>query len=51
MIAGAFDDRIALAIPQEGGQSGAGCWRIADEIQKNGTKVETAHQIVNSDSC
>ncbi|ORY07374.1 Glucuronoyl esterase catalytic domain from Hypocrea Jecorina [Clohesyomyces aquaticus] len=50
MIAGAFVDRIALALPQEGGQSAAGCWRIADEIQKNGTKVETAHQIVNGDS-
>ncbi|KAF1996301.1 carbohydrate esterase family 15 protein [Amniculicola lignicola CBS 123094] len=50
MIAGAFVDRIALALPQEGGQSAAGCWRIADEIQKNGTKVETAHQIVNGDT-
>ena len=50
MIAGAFEDRVALALPQEGGQSCAGCWRIADEIQKNGTKVETAHQIVNGDS-
>ncbi|KAL1602363.1 hypothetical protein SLS60_005779 [Paraconiothyrium brasiliense] len=50
IIAGAFVDRLALALPQEGGQSAAGCWRIADEIQKNGTKVETAHQIVNGDS-
>ncbi|KAF2203530.1 hypothetical protein GQ43DRAFT_454401 [Delitschia confertaspora ATCC 74209] len=50
MVAGAFEDRIALSIPQEGGQGSAGCWRIADEIQKNGTKVETAHQIVNGDS-
>lgn len=49
-IAGAFVDRIALALPQEGGQAAAGCWRIADEIQKNGTKVETAHQIVNGDT-
>ena len=50
IIAGAFVDRIALALPQEGGQGAAGCWRIADEIQKNGTKVETAHQIVNGDT-
>ncbi|KAF2795426.1 carbohydrate esterase family 15 protein [Melanomma pulvis-pyrius CBS 109.77] len=50
MVAGAFEDRIAIAIPQEGGQGSAGCWRIADEIQKNGTKVETAHQIVNGDT-
>lgn len=50
MVAGAFEDRIALTIPQEGGQACAGCWRIADEIQKNGTKVETARQIVNGDT-
>lgn len=50
MVAGAFDDRLALAIPREGGQGSAGCWRIADEIQKQGTKVETAHQIVNGDT-
>ncbi|KAF2187483.1 carbohydrate esterase family 15 protein [Zopfia rhizophila CBS 207.26] len=50
MVAGAFEDRIALSLPQEGGQGGAGCWRIADEIQKNGTTVETAHQIVNGDT-
>lgn len=30
MVAGAFEDRVALAIPQEGGQGSAGCWRIAD---------------------
>jgi hypothetical protein len=50
MVAGAWEDRIALAVPQEGGQACAGCWRIADEIQKNGTKVETARQIVNGDT-
>ncbi|KAF2267603.1 Glucuronoyl esterase catalytic domain from Hypocrea Jecorina [Lojkania enalia] len=50
MIAGAFVDRIALALPQEGGQAAAGCWRIADEIQNNGTKVETARQIVTGDT-
>ncbi|KAF2112754.1 hypothetical protein BDV96DRAFT_614176 [Lophiotrema nucula] len=38
MVAGAFEDRIILSLPQEGGQGSAGCWRIADEIQKNGTK-------------
>jgi hypothetical protein len=50
MFAGAFEDRIALALPQEGGQSSSGCWRIADEIKKNGTKVENAQQIVNGDT-
>lgn len=50
MVAGAFEDRVALTIPQEGGQGSAGCWRIADEIKKNVTTVETAHQIVNGDT-
>jgi hypothetical protein len=50
MVAGAFEDRLALAIPQEGGQGSAECSRIADEIKKQGATVETAHQIVNGDS-
>ncbi|RYP08647.1 hypothetical protein DL764_001775 [Monosporascus ibericus] len=29
LVAGAFDDRIALTIPQEGGSGGPGCWRLA----------------------
>jgi hypothetical protein len=49
MIAEAFDDRLALTIPQEGGQGSAGRWRMAHEI-KEGTTVETAHQIVNGDT-
>jgi hypothetical protein len=49
MVAGAFDDRIKLTIPQEGGSGSAGCWRIVDEMKKNGTTVENAAQIVNGD--
>ncbi|KAL7627063.1 hypothetical protein AAE478_003839 [Parahypoxylon ruwenzoriense] len=49
LIAAAFDDRIALAIPQEGGSGGPGCWRIVGDMKKNGTKVEDAAQIVTGD--
>lgn len=50
MVAGAFEDYVALTIPQEGGQGSVGCWRIADKIKKNTTTVETAHKIVNGDT-
>jgi hypothetical protein len=49
MMAGAFDDRIQLTIPQEAGSGGMGCWRIVGEMKRNGTKVEDAAQIVNGD--
>ncbi|XXG96796.1 hypothetical protein Hte_003087 [Hypoxylon texense] len=50
LIAGAFDDRIALALPQEGESGGPGCWRIVVDIKKNGTKREDATQIITGDS-
>ncbi|KAH6674569.1 hypothetical protein B0J14DRAFT_44180 [Halenospora varia] len=50
LIASAFDDRIALTIPQEGGSGGPGCWRIVAAIKANGTKTEDATQIVKGDS-
>ncbi|KAI1342604.1 carbohydrate esterase family 15 protein [Xylariaceae sp. FL0016] len=50
LIAGAFDDRIALVLPQEGGSGGPGCWRIVAEFKKNGTSTEDATQIVTGDS-
>ncbi|KAK3312282.1 Glucuronoyl esterase catalytic domain from Hypocrea Jecorina [Apodospora peruviana] len=49
MVAGAFDERIRLTIPQEGGSGAMGCWRIVGEMKKNGTKTEDAAQIVNGD--
>ncbi|KAF2836454.1 carbohydrate esterase family 15 protein [Patellaria atrata CBS 101060] len=48
-IAGAFDERMALTLPQEGGSGGPGCWRISDQMKKDGTNVETAAQIVTGD--
>ncbi|KAI1384515.1 carbohydrate esterase family 15 protein [Hypoxylon trugodes] len=50
LIAGAFDDRIALTIPQEGGSGGPGCWRIVADFKKNGTRTEDATQIITGDS-
>ncbi|KAI9703946.1 MAG: hypothetical protein M1820_005728 [Bogoriella megaspora] len=49
LIAAAFDDRFALALPQEGGSGGPGCRRIVAEMKKNGTVVEDATQIVTGD--
>ncbi|KAH9886128.1 carbohydrate esterase family 15 protein [Xylariomycetidae sp. FL2044] len=49
LVAGAFDDRIALVLPQEGGSGGPGCWRIAASMKANGTAVEDAAQIVTGD--
>ncbi|KZL87438.1 carbohydrate esterase family 15 protein [Colletotrichum incanum] len=46
MVAGAFDSRIALTLPQESGAGGAGCWRIADWQNRNGFTVQDAKQIV-----
>ncbi|KZS96871.1 hypothetical protein SISNIDRAFT_287917 [Sistotremastrum niveocremeum HHB9708] len=46
LVAGAFDSRIALTIPQESGSGGAACWRISDWQLATGTNVQTAHEIV-----
>lgn len=46
LVAGAFDTRIALTIPQESGSGGAGCWRISDKMLQNGINTQTASEIV-----
>lgn len=48
LVAGAFDDRIALTIPQESGTGGSGCWRLADaeDAESGAGSVQTASQIV-----
>ncbi|KAF8916464.1 Glucuronoyl esterase catalytic domain from Hypocrea Jecorina [Mucidula mucida] len=46
LVAGAFDTRIALTIPQESGSGGAGSWRISDAMMANGTSTQTASEIV-----
>lgn len=46
LVAGAFDKRIALTIPQESGSGGAACWRVSDRMKQNGINTQTASQIV-----
>lgn len=46
LVAGAFDDRIALTIPQESGSGGSACWRLSDAMMAAGQAVQTAHEIV-----
>jgi hypothetical protein len=46
LVAGAFDNRIALTIPQESGSGGASCWRLSDYMLANGIDTQTASEIV-----
>ena len=46
IVAGAFDERIALTLPQESGSGGAGSWRISDAMKKAGIDTQTAQQII-----
>lgn len=45
-VAGAFEPRIALTLPQESGAGGAGCWRLANWQNSNGYNVQDAKEIV-----
>jgi hypothetical protein len=46
LVAGAWDDRIALALPEESGLGGVGCWRIAEHENQGQTGgVQTASEI------
>lgn len=55
LVAGAFDERIALTIPQESGAGGSSLWRIADWARAEwvasgspaGGDIQTLRQIVN----
>ena len=47
LIVGAFDDRIALTIPQESGSGGAASWRVSDAQYESGTVVQTLWEIVS----
>ena len=46
LVIGAFDDRIALTIPQESGSGGVASWRISDWQQPAGS-VQTLAEIVD----
>jgi hypothetical protein len=45
LVAGAFVERIALTIPQESGAGGSACWRLSDDMARQGKTVQTAKQI------
>ncbi|MCJ1312217.1 hypothetical protein MMC25_005891 [Agyrium rufum] len=47
MVAGAFDSRIVLTIPQESGSGGDTCWRLSDAMLDEGQVTQTASEIVN----
>ncbi|KAJ7281542.1 hypothetical protein C8J57DRAFT_1559329 [Mycena rebaudengoi] len=47
LVAGAFEPRIVLTIPQESGSGGTDTWRISDSINRNGTSTQTASEIIN----
>lgn len=46
LVAGAFDERLALTIMQESGSGGAASWRISDAQLAAGQNVQTLRQIV-----
>ena len=46
LMAGAFEPRIALTIPQESGSGGDACWRLSLFEQNSGSVVQTATEIV-----
>jgi hypothetical protein len=46
LVVGAFDERIALTIPQESGSGGAGSWRVSDAVSLAGANTQTLSEIV-----
>jgi len=46
LVAGAFEPRIVLTIPQESGSGGTDCWRLSDYLLKNGVSTQTASEII-----
>lgn len=46
LVAGAFDERIKLTIPQESGSGGSSSWRVSDDQKAKGQNVQTSSQIV-----
>lgn len=43
---GAFDERVALTIPQEGGSGGPALWRVSTAEKKAGQNIQEATEIV-----
>ncbi|EPS94943.1 hypothetical protein FOMPIDRAFT_1054633 [Fomitopsis schrenkii] len=49
LMAGAFETRIALTVPQESGSGGDTCWRLSEYEQDSGDVVQQATEIVTED--
>ena len=49
LMAGAFETRIALTVPQESGSGGDTCWRLSKYEQDSGDVVQQATEIVTED--
>ncbi|KAI0484075.1 putative extracelular cellulose binding protein [Xylariaceae sp. FL0804] len=50
LVAGAFDERVALTVPQESGSGGDACWRVSrDMLVNQGLATQTAWEIINED--
>jgi hypothetical protein len=47
LVAGAFDERIKLTLPQESGSGGSGSWRVSDWMLSQGQQTQTLSEIVN----
>jgi hypothetical protein len=50
LMVGAFDERIALTIPQESGSGGAASWRVSQAQLSSGQNVQTLSEIVGENS-
>ncbi|KAJ6581397.1 Glucuronoyl esterase catalytic domain from Hypocrea Jecorina [Mycena capillaripes] len=46
LIAGAFEPRLVLTIPQESGSGGTDSWRVSDAVLASGILTQTASEIV-----
>ena len=42
---GAFDERVALTLPQEGGSGGAALWRVSTKEKSNGYNIQECGEI------
>ncbi|KAJ6591676.1 putative extracelular cellulose binding protein [Mycena vulgaris] len=46
LVAGAFEPRLVLTIPQESGSGGTDSWRLSDFVLASGISTQTASEIV-----
>lgn len=48
LVAGAFDERIALTVPSHSGTGGVPCFRFVDDFAKRNGKTEALHNIAKA---